>query len=702
MSIRDLFERERDYWLKENRELFGLYPIKKYDTLKNIQKILDKSCEDFWNTNSPCLLAQALVTLDRDNAVRVDKNFRFEFNPISSCVDVYGKYYFKDVITEKLILSMPSVTEELTWLIGNLDYVPRVTAIKNNRDFVIRYAEDYVVGENWRFDIPSQEFTLFNDETEEDIFNRLTERSKLMLGLIEEELSLDNFKETLSRLPIIAHNSIFNYNFARMEYFKDLVLNTKKWAKPLSGRVLGINQLLLSQAKQVNSSYEGSLVLSSSKVFSLENFRTSVNIFNGSFKPTFSYTDTVGFFDSFKTVTTGQAGRQRLLLDNIVIKNGMLWVVENEEEKSMFEYFFNPQEKRLSCLSEAPFCNNDKPKRIMMNAKLSAQSCSLEGELDDFTHRILARVGFCDIEGYSFGDSIIISESFAKRLVTKKKELVVVSLEANSLEEYFPKVPEVILSSWRNIKIEREEEIGLVKRLLISYEVPFRLGDKITNLHGAKGTVGLILPDDEMPMLTQKAGNLEPGPLEVLISGFSTMRRGSLGQIFEAWALANDIPIKDDSLFYKYLDYKDNMVDFSNKSTIAFRGNVIKMPIGLNMIMRIDQFVAKKVSISTRDSKKKLKLGEMEKLGLLANGYKNILKELSIRDISKNVGGYYLLNKLENEGIVMKPKPALNTATIFKTLGYDLRLNGKSIERSDYSQLDFALEDIFNFNNLEE
>ena len=105
-----------------------------------------------------------------------------------------------------------------------------------------------------------------------------------------------------------------------------------------------------------------------------------------------------------------------MLLDNVVVKNGMLWIVEEDgTQHNMYEFLDMPQDKRLSCLSESPFCNNDQPKRIMMNAKMTAQSVTLKDEMDSLTHRITARVGFTDIEGYTSADTIAISESVLRK-----------------------------------------------------------------------------------------------------------------------------------------------------------------------------------------------------------------------------------------------------------------------------------------------
>lgn len=711
-NIASLYNREKDYWRKENIKLFGLEPIDKFDTLERIEEVLNKSCDLYWNSDEPCLLAINLINgkLDKDFEKRVSKSFSLEFNVINTCVDVYAIYLHRNSEKKLKVCTLPTVTNNLSWLIKNNLYVPRATAIKNKNNFINRLNERVVVGEWWKYDIELDEFYFYNKEitNEEECFNNLSSRSIEVLKLVEDCPTIDNFRATLKSLPIIASNSVFNYQFARMEYFRDLVLNIDKYAKPTTKVILGINQFLISQTKLRTTSdeqYEGSLTITHNDMFSLENFRTVINIFNGKFKPTFAYTDTIGLFDTFKTVTTSQAGRQRLLLDNIFIKDGMLYIENNGKLESMYKYFYVPQEKRLSCMSEAPFCNNDKPKRIMMNAKLSAQSCYLKDEICPYTHRILARVGFGDIEGYTYGDSVVISKSFAKRLRTYEEDILTIpnsiyeaikeDLSLDKLSLLYPTKNRAILSSWENVDIDRVESIGGYHRIIVKYEIPFRKGDKLTNLHGAKGTVALILADEEMPKLLNKVGNMESGALDVIISGFSTMRRGSLGQIFEAWATANDI--EEDEFFYKSLKkYEQNMIDYAKNSKVEYKCEIITMPIGLNRIMRIDHHAAKHISISTKDSESKLKLGEMEKLNLISNGCENILKEISLRDTRRHANGFYLMDRLEETGEMREnPKVMLQTATLVKLLGYDLLLDGRSIERTDYSQLELTIDDIF-------
>ena len=353
----------------------------------------------------------------------------------------------------------------------------------------------------------------------------------------------------------------------------------------------------------------------------------------------------------------------------------MLYITEDgKHEKPFYEYYNKPQSKRLSCLSSAPFCNNDKAKRIMMNAKLTSQSVPLEDEQDDISHRILARVGFCDLGGYSYADSIVISESFAKRLRTKGSKIFYIengtfqhkAFLHNDFKALFDINP-VIIEAYENITVERVEEIEDVIRAVITWEIPFRIGDKITNLHGAKGTVGLILPDDKMPRLLNDVGNMKAGALEVIISGFSTARRVSLGQIFEAWALANDIKLDDGEDFASKVikKYQKEMNDFAEKSIVEYNGVQMRIPLGLNNIMRIHHHAFTHISQSG------LRFGEMEILHLVANGCTAILQELDMRSTRTNCNSYELQETRE-----LKPidNIKLEMYDNFKTLGYNILL----------------------------
>ncbi len=738
MTIQELYQNELAYWTQANQKFLGVSPINEEDNFADIQAQLDKDCEKFWNVEKPCKLAQNLNIglLNAEIDKQTPNSYKLKLNFHNMCIDIFGDYNGKSL----LIAAMPTPSIDLCWIINRSHYVTRVTAVKDYYSCVKKIDFETVRGEGWTYNLQSDTFTcvVTKDEykfepTVAEIFNNhLSKRSRMLLeASIDEKLTEKTFKKALRKLTAFDGESIFNYKFSRLEYFEEAVLNSKKYAQPTKHIILGINTIIASKSKRYSiygEKLEGCLVRSESNIFALENFRTCVNIYegNGSFQPAFTYKDTNGFFDSFKTVTSKAAGRQRLLLDNVVVKDGLLWVVEKDGTmKNMYEYMNMPQEKRLSCLSEAPFCNNDKPKRIMMNAKMTSQAVSLADEIDNITHRIPARVGFTDIEGYTSADSIVISESFAKKLRTfdstilylnKKSKVYTIlkdivdnnkKVEIDTLQILFPNKNFAILLGYENAEVTKIDEVDVNNvRVFIRWEIPFRLGDKITNLHGAKGTVGLILPDDKMPRLTKKVGNMEAGPLDIIFSGFSTMRRGSLGQIFEAWARASGIPFEDQDYIAVMIEkYKKQMEKYSNNSIVEYKGVKKIIPVGINHIMRLYHHASTKISCSSADHgyTRTLRFGEMEKLNLVANDCPNILKELGIRSITKYVGSHKLVTNIEETRELPKnPKMSMQFIEILKSMGYELVIEQDDdiidIDMSDEAVYDEIDED--NFNNI--
>lgn len=737
MEIKELFKEEQKYWKKKNIELFGLNPIEDDKPFAVIQESINKSCEKYWNVDKPCKLAQLLNdgTLDKSANSKIKNTYELKLNIINMCIDVLAKYKVGNDKKLLRVCSLPTPSVNLSWIINNSHYTPRVTATTDQNTLImLNKAETKVLGKFWSYDLAKEEFecTLKKNKFDVDpksIFDKhLSNRSKALLQhyLGDKVLNETTLKEALSKLKKIDYNSIFNYKFSRFEYFEDLVLGSRKYADPIKNIILGISSTFVSQAKQYTATgekLEGQLVLSESPIFSLEQFRTVINIYKSDtgFIPQFTYKDTNGFFDSFRTATSKSAGRQRLLLDNISIKDGMLWVKEEDcTEHNMYEYINNPQSIRLSCLSYSPFCHNDQAKRIMMTAKMSSQAVTLKNEKDKLTHRIPARVIFADIEGYTYADSIVISESFAKKLTTFSNDIITLSTESEIYKKLFPKghkgVPvntpltieqlqllyptkaAAILDSYKNSKITLIDFIpstdDLIKndyiRLFISWEIPFRLGDKISNLHGAKGVVGKILPDNEMPILTKKCGTMEPGPMEVVISGFSTIRRGSLGQLFEAWYNASGLTIPDSDKYISIVSekYGNQLQKFVQNSVIEFNGERSIKPIGIIDMIRLYHHASIHISESGTDKNfnKMLKFGEMEKFNLLASKSTNILKELSIRSMQKYIGGQRLVKEMEQTRELPKnPIYSLRFAKLLKSFGYDIQLNGKSLVASDKS-----------------
>ena len=721
MTIPELYENELAYWTVANQSFLGLTPIDENWDFADIQASIDRDCEKYWNTDSPCKLARYFNNgiLNYDASKQTKNSYQLKLNFHSMCVDISGDYSGKRL----KLGAMPLPCIDLCWIINRTHYVTRVTAVKDFYGALARWDFQTIRGDNgWKYDIPTDTFECTYKDPKnrfeplkEEIFNNLTYRSKcLLMSLIDEPLTIDNFTEALKKVPKFSSDSIFNYKFSRMEYFEDIILNSKKYAQPTKKILLGVNVLIASKAKQYTTSgekLEGCLVRSDSTIFALENFRACVNIYNSNnengtdFKPAFTYTDTNGFFDSFKTVTSQSAGRQRLLLDNVVCKKGMLWIVdENGVQKNMYEYYTKPQSTRLSCLSRAPFGNNDKPKRIMMNAKMTSQAVPLKDEIDPFTHRVVLRVGFTDTDGDTAADSLLISESAAEKLRTfdslimylnkNSKDFTLIAnndFSLDVLKQLFPNKSEAILSNYENFHIRKIDDVDKNNaRVFLDWEIPFRLGDKLTNLHGAKGTVGRILPDKEMPTLLNKVGNMEAGPLDIVISGFSTIRRVSLGQIFEAWALASGIKFKEGEDFISIAieKYGDQMKEYAENSIVEYKGKKQVIPVGYNYIMRLYHHAATHISESSAESPygRALKFGEMEKLNLVANDCPNTLKELGIRSVVKYIGSHRQIAEMEeNRKLPEKTRLSLDFIEVVKSMGYNISIEHNTV---DYDNLD--------------
>ena len=207
-----------------------------------------------------------------------------------------------------------------------------------------------------------------------------------------------------------------------------------------------------------------------------------------------------------------------------------------------------------------------------------------------------------------------------------------------------------------------------------------------------------------MPKLTKKVGNMEAGPLDIIISGFSTMRRGSLGQIFEAWARASGIDFDgEDYISIMIEKYKKQMDKYSKNSIVEYKGIKNVIPVGINHIMRLYHHASTKISCSSVDHgyTRTLRFGEMEKLNLVANDCPNILKELGIRSITKYVGSHKLVTNIEETRELPKnPKLSMQFIEILKSIGYVLTLEDdiEDIDTTDEPVYDEFDED--NFNNI--
>lgn len=770
----DLFKMSQELWAEENINLFGLTPVNEHWSFEEIQNSLTSDCAKYWNGPNPCEVAAKMLdgTLNKQGKDQLENTYRLKLNFNNMCVDIFGQYAEEKTgkAKEHKLGALPLPCDDLTWIINRAHYVLRGVAQRDNA-IIKKVSFEEVKGFDWSYNIRENKFYCnIKEETEEEqakrleseaenkltkskkkttyisnnkafeptieeIFNNhLNARSREYLKAIakvkfNEELTIENFTACLKHTKEFAKDSIFNYKFSQFDYIRKSIYYIKGGSSWKDNKLIGFNKAIITKHNIHNSKdphINGVVIASDSQIHALENFRTVSNGYittaKNTFIPEFTYTDATGFFDHFKTSTTKEAGRIRLLLDNVFIKDGMLWVLEDDGElHNMYEYYLTPGKERLSCLSKSPFCNNDKAKRIMMTAKMSTQAVKVANEVDPFMHRIHARVGFTDIEGYTTADSIIISESFAEKLRCYEEKFIYCKTSSNlyniieniidkdgvfdieSLRAIFNK-NDAILNSYENVHIEKIDRYNKDSvRILFKWEIPFRLGDKITNLHGAKGTVGRIIPDDEMPRLMKKVGNMEPGPLEVILSGFSTIRRGSLGQIFEAWALASGIDFSDDQDYAAIMmdKYIDQMKEFSKNSIVQYKGVKQTIPLGINTFMRLNKHSVTMLSCSGVDNpgRKYLRFGEMEKLNMLTNGCTNILRELGIRSMTKYVGAKRLINEMEDtRELPANAHMSLHFVEILKSIGYDLTIDKRNI--SDLSVIDD--KDLLEFNGTTE
>lgn len=77
-------------------------------------------------------------------------------------------------------------------------------------------------------------------------------------------------------------------------------------------------------------------------------------------------------------------------------------------------------------------------------------------------------------------------------------------------------------------KVSKQECLFSVKVILLR-EKKLEVGDKLTGMHGNKGILSAILPDEDMPYTE------EGMPLEIIISNLSVYGRLNLGQVSESY-----------------------------------------------------------------------------------------------------------------------------------------------------------------------
>ena len=240
MIIPELFDQELEFWTRANQKFLGVSPVDDTLDFATIQKQLDEDCEKYWNTAKPCKLAVNLNNgiLNKDATKQVKNSYKLTLNFYNMCIDVSGDYGPDH--GRKKICAIPTPCIDLCWIINRAHYVTRVAATKDIFGCVNKVSFDTINGEGWKYNIADETFECvitkeeykFEPTLEEIFENHLSLRSKYLLeAVLKAPLTKENFKLALKKLPTFSNSSIFNYKFTRMEYFEDIVLNSRKYAQ---------------------------------------------------------------------------------------------------------------------------------------------------------------------------------------------------------------------------------------------------------------------------------------------------------------------------------------------------------------------------------------------------------------------------------------------------------------------------------------
>lgn len=701
--INDLWKYQKEEWKHENEYWFGITPLADWSNTEKVKKHLDDVADRLWNNGTNQFKELLLNGKCNDIDKMVDKSWELVYDT-SGIICLYATFQWDrdkngggvETVTKRAPIAYLPCPDDICWFLGESKYVLRITATANyglihNTENVVRYQKA------WSYDLKTKKFTINLDDF--DPYDNLTEVNREWLsrwvGVEPGELTRELFLESLEKLPKHDPKAVYNFRFTHVDGMFHFVASSKRFANPTMKVAVPINVVRMFTSQRVRSDAldrngSNNLVIASNELFALENARTI--IYKNEFNVGFMFSQSERFFDAFKTSTNKSAGKSRLLLDTVSVKDGKLWSLvqtnAGTEIHDMYEIAVHPDwkvKKNISVLSSSNFSTNNAAKRIMMTAKLRAQAVPTVGESDPFTHETPARIVFGDWKGFNFGDSIIISRSFARKLRSNKSRKIHLNQEQwNYLKEKYITgdqmsiqdltyiIGSTMCNNFRNIIIK-----GLDQQYLsIEADVPFSVGDKITNLHGSKGIVSLILEDEDMPRIDHKVGNMEPGPFDIIVSGLSVYRRKSLGQLFEAWASATGHDDVDNIIDAVAL-YSEDMKQFAKESVVLFGETSTVKPIGINVILRLDHDAVGKQSHSYVKSNyaRMLKFGEMELLNLAARGLWNIMNEIDLRSISKHHNALAQIREMQKTGkITAEPANNLRFFNILRTCGFEFNL----------------------------
>lgn len=733
ITLQELFSLQSDLWSEKNRELFGL-SVNKSDSTFIILNNLKNDVHDYWNFGS-CRLKEHFFNdnIFKDKDKFLLQTFQMEYIPKTNVIALSGLFLLEAYKKGNKVKLTASELAQLTSNLNQLDYKARMDAIKNGEyknytfepikanlcflPLVIPYGykiknSNYALRTQVAADpyllrkyngVVHQKGWSYQDGKFKDGVNHFKDVNPynypFLNAILGEQVTEENFTRALDLMPEMKPNSIIYHSFRWFEEVEQCVLHPKrKFISATKGT--NINYAFLLNAPRKYSTRKmndlcTNLILVKNKIKALEVARSVLFPPADSHNAPFNFDDSEYVFDAFKTITSKVAGRSRVLLDNMFIEDSMIKCKWKGKVYNQYEIALGKipdelkEESNLSCLSHAPYNYLNDAKRIMFCAKLRGQAVKIDDEIDSLTHETPARVVFADFGGFSFGDSFIISQSFAKRLrrtvhksiATTKKILHGIQVGDHVSQDFLTELEyKNTFSSWQNITVTKK----LLGAFEVTAQVPFGVGDKITNMHGSKGIVSIILPDEEMPCLKYDLSPLmKKGPVDVIVPGISVYRRKSTGQLFEALTRALDIP--ELPLQKLYEEYKDVIKDYDEHCIFSFQGKEFKAPCGINNMIRLDHDATSKQSFSYIKSNPVFlqHFGEMELLNLASRGEYNILNEFDLRSMSKHIASFRKIRALQQDGIIKNE--IANTDYLpnyFKFLGWKLQTD-QPLSRDD-------------------
>lgn len=725
IKVFDLYSIQKNRWNELNKKLFGL-SININTNPFFIKENLENNVNDFW-INGTCDVKEKLMSGSLRNKEYMIKNsWRLKYNDISKVVGLSAFFIFDDInekkVKDEIILDTVNYINDLNeekrkeiinsghinindkdlriqeirvayfplvtalgYFIKNSEHVLRIKAYPN--EFMLRKKDGVIKYKDWEYTNGE-----FKGKKAKKPFKEVNEANYPFLNaILGEEVNENNFSKALDLMPEYNYSSVLYFNFAWFEEVVHNVLKNRKYADPKKRTTINYISLLNRRNSYANLKTKelySNLIIVKNKIKALETTRTAIWVPVSDYLGDFKFSDTEKIFDAFKTTTSDVAGRTRLILDNLYVEDNILKIDYNGKTYNQYDLILNripdfKMDSNLSCISRAPYNYLNDAKRIMFCAKLRGQSVRVKDQIDDLTHEIPARVVFADWKGFNFGDSFVISESFAKSLEREVTQKFVIP---KSLQKEYQVGQEITIedlikfakrdrfSSWRDIKITsiHSNEVEVIAR------VPFGVGDKITNLHGSKGIVSIILPDEKMPYLKNDLSeNMKAGPVDIIVPGISVFRRKSTGQVFEAITSALNIPELPLSELKK--KYGKQIKKYDENSIFEFKGKEFSAPCGINNFLRLDHDATTKQSFAYLKSNYNFALhaAEMELLNMAARGFYSILNELDIRSLNKHNNSLELIRNVQKTGNI-KDEVASNREfkDYMKYLGWDITFSG--------------------------